>query len=91
MALIGEPDWSTITHISSTDELLGGGLTVEDLAFANVDFEFPDDVQYLVLPVRTENGLLLLRDCVEGYLKTSSLVVAARPVFQLKFPCARVE
>lgn len=61
MALIGEPDWDTITHISSTDELLGGGLTVEDLAFANVDFEFPDHVQYPVLPVRTENGLLFPR------------------------------
>ncbi|WP_170765312.1 DNA polymerase [Ruegeria lacuscaerulensis] len=61
MALIGEPDWDTITHITSTDELLGGGLTVEDLAFANVDFEFPDDVRYPVLPVRTENGLLFPR------------------------------
>ncbi|WP_240482159.1 DNA polymerase [Ruegeria marisrubri] len=61
MALIGEPDWNTITHITSTEELLGGGLTVEDLAFANVDFEFPDDVRYPVLPVRTENGLLFPR------------------------------
>ncbi|NOD84032.1 hypothetical protein GS611_07230 [Ruegeria sp. HKCCD6119] len=61
MALIGEPDWDTITHITSTDELLGGGLTVEDLAFANVDFEFPEDVRYPVLPVRTENGLLFPR------------------------------
>lgn len=61
MALIGEPDWDTITHISSTDELLGGGLTVEDLAFANVNFEFPEDVRYPVLPARTENGLLFPR------------------------------
>ncbi|WP_411351594.1 DNA polymerase [Leisingera aquaemixtae] len=61
MALIGEPDWSTITPIASTEELLGPGLTVEDLAFANVNFEFPEDVRYPVLPVRTENGLLFPR------------------------------
>jgi len=61
MALIGEPDWSTITPIASTEELLGPGLTVEDLAFANVNFEFPENVRYPVLPVRTENGLLFPR------------------------------
>ena len=32
-----------------------------ELAFANVDFEFPDDVAYPVLPVRTENGLIFPR------------------------------
>ena len=61
MALIGEPDWSTISYITDTQELLGGGLTVEDLAFANVNFEFPESVRYPVLPVRTENGLLFPR------------------------------
>ena len=29
-----------------------------DLAFANVDFEFPSDTRFPVLPVRTENGLI---------------------------------
>ncbi|MGR3761724.1 DNA polymerase [Roseobacteraceae bacterium NS-SX3] len=61
MALIGETDWSSIRHIATTDELLGGKLQPDDLAFANVDFEFPDDVRYPVLPVRTENGLLFPR------------------------------
>lgn len=61
MALIGEPDWSSIRHISDTKELIGGDLVHTDLAFANVDFEFPEDVRYPVLPVRTENGLLFPR------------------------------
>jgi hypothetical protein len=61
MALIGRADWSTIRSIRDTRELLGGNLEHDDLAFANVDFEFPDDVRYPVLPVRTENGLLFPR------------------------------
>ena len=32
-----------------------------ELAFANVDFEFPDSVAYPALPVRTENGLIFPR------------------------------
>lgn len=61
MALIGNADWSSIRAIKDTKELLGGSIQHEDLAFANVDFEFPDSVQYPVLPVRTENGLLFPR------------------------------
>lgn len=61
MALIGRADWSTIRAIKDTKELLGGGIQHEDLAFANVDFEFPEDVRFPVLPVRTENGLLFPR------------------------------
>ncbi len=61
MALIGEPDWSRIRHIGNTDELFSGDLVHTDLAFANVDFEFPEEVRYPVLPVRTENGLLFPR------------------------------
>ncbi|WP_260031326.1 DNA polymerase [Leisingera caerulea] len=61
MALIGEPDWSSIRSIRDTQELLSGELTHGDLAFANVNFEFPEDVRYPVLPVRTENGLLFPR------------------------------
>tara|TARA_R110002049_G_scaffold265086_1_gene441206 strand:+ start:3191 stop:5986 length:2796 start_codon:yes stop_codon:yes gene_type:complete len=61
MALIGRPDWSTIRAIKDTEELFGGDIRHDDLAFANVDFEFPDSVRYPVLPVRTENGLLFPR------------------------------
>ncbi|MCP9480798.1 hypothetical protein NNA36_02360 [Shimia sp. CNT1-13L.2] len=60
MAIIGAPHWDTIRAIGSTEELLTR-FAVDDLAFANVDFEFPEDVRYPVLPVRTENGLLFPR------------------------------
>ncbi|MDB9980914.1 hypothetical protein OAD65_01470 [Planktomarina temperata] len=59
MALIGRPDWDKCRPIRDTDELLG--LRSAELAFANVDFDFPDDVAYPVLPVRTENGLIFPR------------------------------
>lgn len=61
MALIGEPNRSSIRAINSTDDLLGSHFSPEDLVFANVDFEFPEHVRYPVLPVRTENGLLFPR------------------------------
>ncbi len=59
MALIGRPDWDECRPIRDTDELLN--FRSAELAFANVDFEFPDDVAYPVLPVRTENGLIFPR------------------------------
>jgi len=59
MALIGRPDWEKCRHIRDTDELLS--FRSAELAFANVDFEFPDRVAYPVLPVRTENGLIFPR------------------------------
>ncbi|WP_424832993.1 DNA polymerase [Ruegeria sp.] len=61
MALIGVPDWSSVREIRDTHELFSGELVHGDLAFANVNFEFPDDVRYPVLPVRTENGLVFPR------------------------------
>ena len=61
MSLIRIPDWSTLRSINDTDELLNGGLMAHDFAFANVDFEFPDDVRYPVLPVRTDSGLVFPR------------------------------
>ena len=61
MALIGVPDWSTVRPIKDTEELLNGDLRPNSLAFANVDFEFPESVRYPVLPVRTENGLIFPR------------------------------
>ena len=60
MALIGMPDWSSIREIRDTNELLYE-LSPLDFAYANVDFEFPENVRYPVLPVRTESGLLFPR------------------------------
>jgi hypothetical protein len=59
MALIGRPDWNSCRPIRDSEELLK--FQSAELAFANVDFEFPDDVAYPVLPVRTENGLIFPR------------------------------
>ena len=59
MALIGRPDWDKCRPIRDTDELLG--FRSAELVFANVDFEFPHDVAYPVLPVRTKNGLIFPR------------------------------
>ncbi|MFA8442241.1 DNA polymerase [Yoonia sp.] len=61
MSLIRIPDWSTLRPIRNTQELLDSSLMAHDLAFANVDFEFPDDVRYPVLPVRTDSGLVFPR------------------------------
>ncbi|WJY20427.1 DNA polymerase [Fontisubflavum oceani] len=62
MALIGIPDWSSIRPITSNSELLAAGeFRHNDLAFANVNFKFPESVKYPVLPVRTENGLIFPR------------------------------
>lgn len=61
MALIRMPDWSSIRAIKDTEELLNGSLNPMDIAFANVDFEFPQEVRFPVLPVRTEHGLLFPR------------------------------
>ena len=59
MALIGRPDWEKCRPIRDTEELLN--FQSAELAFANVDFEFPADVAYPALPVRTENGLIFPR------------------------------
>lgn len=59
MALIGRPDWDKCRPIRDTDELLN--FQSAELAFANVDFEFPNTIAYPVLPVRTENGLIFPR------------------------------
>ncbi|SIS53351.1 DNA polymerase [Phaeovulum vinaykumarii] len=61
MSLIGTPDWTKFYNIPDTDTLLSERFSSSDLAFANVDFEFPDDVLYPVLPVRTTYGLIFPR------------------------------
>ena len=59
MALIGRPEWDKCRPIRDTEQLLN--FRSAELAFANVDFEFPDSVAYPALPVRTENGLIFPR------------------------------
>ncbi len=63
MALIGMPDWDRIFHTKKINEFKP---TV--LGFANIEFEFPDNIRYPTLPVRTANGLIFPRkgktDCV---------------------------
>jgi len=56
MSMIGKPDWDSIKQIASKEELLG--YEVDDLAFASVDFEFPEDTRYPCLPIRTMHGLV---------------------------------
>jgi DNA polymerase type B, organellar and viral len=53
MATIGKPDWKKIRPTQSLDEL-----KTEAFGFACVDFEFPDNIRYPTLPVRTENGIV---------------------------------
>lgn len=60
MALIGRPNWQKLHVIRDTEELLNTYIAA-DLVYANIEFEFPDDVRFPVLPVRTENGLIFPR------------------------------
>jgi DNA polymerase type B, organellar and viral len=53
MAMLAEPMWDSIRPTTDLADLRLG-----KFSFACVDFEFPDDVRYPVLPVRTENGLI---------------------------------
>lgn len=57
MSLIGIPNWDGLKFIGDLEELLNYKVT--DLAFANVDFEFPDNVRYPCLPVRVDDGSLV--------------------------------
>lgn len=63
MALIGMPDWDRLFHTTNIDEFHP---TV--LGYANIEFEFPSDIRYPTLPVRTANGLIFplkgQTDCV---------------------------
>ncbi len=56
MSLIGTPNWETLRSFDSVDDL-----NITDLAYAVVDFEFPDAVRFPTLPVRTANGILFPR------------------------------
>ena len=53
MSLIGLPDWYGIHDSKNLDDF-----QPETLGFVQVEFEFPEDVRYPTLPVRTDNGLI---------------------------------
>ncbi len=53
MSLIGLPNWREIADSNDLD-----AFTPTTLSFAYVEFEFPPDTRYPVLPVRTEHGLV---------------------------------
>ena len=59
MSLIGIPDWEGLKFIDSLQELFS--YKPVDLAFANVDFEFPEHVRFPCLPVRTDQGIIFPR------------------------------
>jgi hypothetical protein len=59
MAMIGMPKWNELRHIQDLEELLSYLPT--DLAFAAVDYEFPEEVRFPVLPERSENGIIFPR------------------------------
>ena len=57
MCMIGLPDWNKTKTIYDINKLWE--LDIDDLGFAQVDFEFPPSVRYPCLPVRGgEQGLL---------------------------------
>ena len=56
MGILGKPDWKNIHEVSDPDYWMK--VKPEELAFFNVEFEFPEDTRYPVLPVRTQYGLL---------------------------------
>lgn len=53
MSLIGYPDWKALRPSTSIDDF-----TYQTLGVALVRFRFPKTVQYPVLPVRTDHGLI---------------------------------
>lgn len=53
MSIIGTPDWRAIRDTKKLEDF-----TATTLGFAWVDFEFPKNVRYPCLPVRTSHGLI---------------------------------
>lgn len=90
MCLIGHPDWTKIKPIYDIDELLKQKENPElnrypaDLAFAEVSFEFPEDVRYPCLPVRYDNGLIFPRTGVSS-THISEIQLAAKLGAKLRF------
>lgn len=53
MSLIGLPNWLNIHDSKNLDDF-----GPETLGFVEVEFEFPANTRYPILPVRTDNGLI---------------------------------
>jgi len=64
MCLIGNADWNQIKYLSKIEDVLFQKSHPDryrypaDLVFAEVKFEFPDNIRFPCLPVRTNNGLI---------------------------------
>jgi hypothetical protein len=54
MSVIGKPDWDAMHRSDNLKDFINPS----SLAFAWVEFKFPDTVMYPVLPVRTDNGIV---------------------------------
>ena len=52
-------DWDDLKQLQDLNDLLSS--KPPDMVFADVDFEFPNDVRFPVLPVRTESGIIFPR------------------------------
>lgn len=59
MSLIGIPDLKSLRVVRDLQELLS--FKPVDLAYANVNFEFPKEVRFPCLPVRTDSGVIFPR------------------------------
>lgn len=56
MSLIGLPEWDKIKPLDTLE-----GVQPTDLSLFLVEFEFPEDVRYPTLPIRTDNGIIFPR------------------------------
>ena len=56
MGVMGKPDWKNIHEVQDPD--FWKKVKADDLAFFHIEFEFPENTRYPVLPVRTEYGLV---------------------------------
>jgi hypothetical protein len=52
----GWPDWTELKPFTDLDQI-----DTLDLAFASVGFEFPTEIRFPTLPVRTNNGIIFPR------------------------------
>ena len=56
MAVVGKPNWEKVYQVHDPDFFQR--VQPDDFAFFQVEFEFPPDTRYPVLPVRTPHGLI---------------------------------
>ena len=90
MGLIGHPDWNKIRYLTKIEDVLFQKEHPDryrypaDLVFAEVKFEFPDEVRFPCLPVRTDNGLIFPKS---GFSTThiSEIILAHKLGAKLEF------